>query len=101
MHLVSLSFINFISSPRWTGAPLVIRLFFIGTSIRSLMSYSLDAYTYSFLNHEGKTCDDIGSRRILAQLVDPTHLTNYIFPAFGPFFRPVLTCVLAHHYRRP
>ena len=39
-------------------------IIFKGTSLVSLMSYSLDVYTYISLNHEVKTCDGIYSRCI-------------------------------------
>src|SRR5918994_7704466 len=59
------------------------------------MSYSLDVYTCSFLNHELKTCDYIYSRCKLVQLVD---LARPLFPIFlilslGPFLPVVVTAV--------
>jgi hypothetical protein len=55
------------------------------------MSYSLDVYTYIFLNHEVKTCDDTYSRCILVRLVDLARQVFAISSTVGPspFVLPV------------
>jgi hypothetical protein len=68
---------------------------FRDTLLVSPMLCLLDVYTYILLNHEEKTCDDIDSRRILVQLVDPIHLVFPIFLAHCPLLRIVLTSVSA------
>ena len=70
-----------------------MRSFFRGTSLVSLMSYSLDVYTYISLIHEVKTCDDTYSRCILVRPVDLVHPTFPIFPSVGqgPLL-PLIVC---------
>ena len=60
-----------------------MRSFFRGTSLVSLVSYSLDVYTYISLIHEVKTCDDTYSRCILVRPVDLVHPLFPLLPTVG------------------
>src|ERR687897_551449 len=59
------------------------------------MSYSLDVYTCSFLNHELKTCDYIYSRCKLVQLVDLARplFSIFLILSLGPLLPVVVTAV--------
>jgi hypothetical protein len=50
-----------------------VRLFSKGTSLVSLMSYSLDVYTCISLNHDPRTCDHNHGKYILVLLFYHVH----------------------------